>query len=179
MPNLDYTFAANPFGVTTPPLDYTNVHANTTKTTHGIAIAFNGKVCGRLQGWNTGGAKKRGHKQVFELNNRSFGRPVDTIPGIAQGYTIQATAMEMWGKEVEFIMGSTVRYTDLINQTAPFTADEFWHKGINLYETVSYLGCWLIDMDHSDYRGGEGADATYTTNVSFAYTARILTRHSV
>jgi hypothetical protein len=178
MPNLDYAFAANPFGVTTPPLDYSNRHANTTKTTHGIAIAFGGKVVGRLQGWNTGGAKKRGGKHVYELNNRSFGRPVDAIPGIATGYSISATAMEMWGKEVEFIAGATTRYTDLISQTAPFTADEFWHKGINLYETWSYLGCWLTDMDHTDYRGGESADGTYTSNVNFIYVARVYTKHS-
>lgn len=174
--NLDYTFAANPFGVQSPPLDYTHQHANTTKTYHGIAMAFNGRVVGRLQSWSTAGAKKRNAKPVFELNNKTFGRPVDTIPGIAQGYTIAASAMEMWGKEIEFVAGSTTRFVDLISQTAPFTADEFWHKGSSLYETWSYLGCWLTDMD-ADAWTSEG-DAMYKSNVNFAYTARVYTRHS-
>jgi hypothetical protein len=178
MANLDYQkFASNPFGVVTEPLNYQHPHAPTEKTYHGIAISFNGAVVGRVQSWSNKGGKTREVNHVYELNNRTFGRPVDAIPGIAKGYTITATAMELWGKEIEYMIGSSTRYIDLISQTAPFSAEEFWHRGTNPYETWSYLGCWMTDMDQSDFRAD--GDARITTTVNFTYTARTHIQHAL
>ncbi|MFA5135488.1 MAG: hypothetical protein WC505_06920 [Patescibacteria group bacterium] len=175
---LDYAkYASNSVGVVTEPLNYTHPQAPTEKTYHGIAISINGAVVGRVQSWNNKGGKTREASHVYELNNRTFGRPVDVVPGVAKGYTIAASALELWGKEIEFILGSSTRYIDLVSQTAPFTAEEFWHRGSNPYETWTYLGCWMTDMDQSEFKSD--GDAKVTTNVNFTYTARMHIQHSI
>lgn len=168
---LDYTkFAGNKFGQQVEPLDYSVARPISSKTYHGITLVVNGTVLGRVQGWNNSGAYTRAGVHVFELSNRTFGRPIDYVPGIASGYTINATVAELWGSEIEIQTGAANRYTDLISQTRPFEAQEFWFKGSAPYEVWTYLGCWLQDRNESDYRAD--GDTRVIANFNFAYVAR-------
>jgi hypothetical protein len=174
MSNLDYEYAGNPYGQIVQPLDYTDPYAMTTKTWHGISLVVNGKVLGRVQSWNNSGAYSRPVEHVFELNNRTFGRPVDAIPGKLDGYTIAASMAEMWGAEVEIQTGSPTRYIDLIDQTRPFQSQEFWFRGADIYEVISYLGCWMSDRNYQTEFSVDG-NLRVVTNFNFSYVARILT----
>lgn len=167
----DYTkFAGNAFSQTTEPLDYSDKYAPTAKTYHGIALVVNGNVLGRVQSWSNSGAYNREGNHIHELNNRTFGRPVDYVPGIATGYTISAQVAELWGAEIEIQTGSTNRYIDLISQTRPFQAQEWWFRGVAPYEVWTYLGCWLQDRNESEY--SSTGDTRVLSNFNFAYVAR-------
>ncbi len=176
---LDYgTFAGNQFGTQVEPLDYTNPQTPTIKTFHGITLVANGKVLGRIQNWNNAGAYTRQGAHVREINNRTFGRFVDYIPGVAEGYTIAASMAEVWGGELEIQTGGTRRYIDLISQTAPFEAQEFWFRGAGSpYEVWTYLGCWLTDANYNDFTV-EG-DLRILRNFQFAYVSRVRTGGTV
>jgi hypothetical protein len=168
---LDYTkFAGNKFNQLVEPIDYSVGRPIAAKTYHGITLVVNGNVLGRIQNWNNSGAYSRNGEHIFELNNRTFGRPVDYTPGIAQGYTINASVAELWGSEIELQTGATSRYVDLISQTRPFEAQEFWFKGSEPYEVWTYLGCWLQDRNESDY--SSTGDTRVIANFQFAYVAR-------
>ena len=170
----DYTkFAANAYGQVTEPLDYTDKHAPTSKTYHGITLVVNGNVLGRVQTWNNNGAYTREAAHVYELNNRTFGRPVDIVPGVASGYSITAQLAELWGSELEIQTGSATRYIDLISQTKPFQAQEFWFRGTEAYEVWSYLGCWMTDANENEYSAQQ--DARVLRNFTFSYVSRVHT----
>jgi len=167
----DYTkFAGNPFNQQVEPIDHSVKYAPTTKTYHGIALVVNGNVLGRVQSWDNTGAYSRNGVHVFELNNRTFGRPVDYVPGIITGYSISAQVAELWGAEIELQTGSSSRYIDLISQVRPFEAQEFWFRGAEPYEVWTYLGCWLTDRNETGYTSD--GDTRVLSNFHFAYVSR-------
>ncbi len=153
-PLLDYSqFAANPFGVLVRPLDLDDPDAPTSKTYHGITIEANGAVLGRIQSWNVAGAYTREGEHVYELNNRTWGRPVDYVPGRATGYNITATVAELWERELEVQLGLAAprtQFVDLIDQTAPFTCREFWFRGATIYRVWTYRGCWFTNRNEEN-----------------------------
>ena len=163
-------FAGNPFNQVVEPIDYSVQYAPTSKTYHGITLVVNGNVLGRVQSWDNSAAYKRAGTHVFELNNRTFGRPIDYVPGIAEGYTINAEMAEMWNAELEIQTGSTTRYIDLISQVRPFEAQEFWFRGSNPYEVWTYLGCWMQDAGETAYQ--KDGDTRVIRNFQFAYVSR-------
>jgi len=171
MPGLDYSRnAGNAFNVAVEPLDYSVQDAPTGKTWHGITLVVNGFVLGRIQTWDNTGAYTRDVTPTYELNNRTFGRPVDQIPGRGTGYSISASVAEMWGREIEIQTGSTSRYIDLVSQVRPFEAQEFWFRGNAPYEVWTYLGCWLTDRNETGYNV-EG-DTRVMANFQFNYVSR-------
>jgi len=174
----DYgVFAGNKFGVQSTPIDFDAVDAPTSKTYHGITLAVNGKVIGRVQGWNTTGAYARKGEHIYELSARTWGKPVDYVPGHWEGLTIVATVAEMWYKEIEAQLGivdAGFRISDLIEQGAPFTAHEFWFRGRDAspYNIWVYRGCWLTDRNESDYTST--GNARVVANFNFSYVSRQL-----
>ena len=173
-PELNYeTFAGNPFGVLAPPIDFDATDAPTSKTYHGITIAVDGNVVGRIQNWNTSGAYTREGVHIYELNDKTWGLPVDYVPGRATGFTIAATVAEMWDKEIEAQLGITVpgnQIWNLIHQNRPFTAHEFWFRGVATYRIWKYRGCWLTDRNETDYTSA--GDARVIANFNFNYVSR-------
>jgi len=166
-------FAGNPYGQTSSKLDYEHDHAPTSKTYHGIAISVEGNVIGRIQSWDTTGAWARGGEHVYELSDLTWGKPVDYVPGRWEGLTIAATVAEMWNKEIDVQLGLGNRSTqlnDLIEQTKPFTAHEFWYRGVAEYRIWVYRGCWLTDRNETAYEA-EG-NARVIANFNFNYVAR-------
>lgn len=178
MASLDYTkFAGNNFNQQVEPLDYNVPHPISVKTFHGITLVVNGNVLGRIQSWSNSGAYTREGEHVYELNNRTYGRPVDFVPGRATGYSINGKVAELWGSEIEFQTGSTARYIDLVSQVRAFEAQEFWFRGAEPYEVWSYLGCWLTDRNEDDYIA-EG-NTRVLANFNFSYVSRQHTAGSV
>jgi len=165
-------FATNPFGQISTPLDYRHEHAPYSKTYHGITIAVDGAVIGRIQSWDTTGAWARGGEHVYELSDRTWGKPVDYVPGKWEGLSITASVAEMWEKEIEIQLGISAdqQLNDLIEQNRPFTTHEFWFKGSAQYRVWVYKGCWLTDRNETAYSAD--GNARVIANFNFNYVAR-------
>jgi len=170
---LNYAlFANNPYGVLTTPLVYDSPDgAPTTKTYHGITIEVDGAVVGRIQTWHPSGAYSREGELVYELNNLSWGLPVDYVPGRATGFTVTATVAEIWNAEIEVQLGlGDEQFAHLVEQNHPFTCREWWFRGVSEYRIWTYLGCWLTDANEENFTA-EG-NARVMRNFSFTYVSR-------
>lgn len=178
--SLNYTpFASNPFGAFADRIDFRNAQAPTSKTYHGITIEVAGNVLGRIQSWNVAGAYNREGEHVYELADLRWGKPVDYVPGRATGFNIDATVAELWENEIEIqlSLGNT-QFDDLIQQTYPFTAKEFWFRGtLGQYRVWTYDGCWLTAANEEGFTV-EG-NARVIRSFSFNYVSRLLTASAV
>lgn len=162
------------FGKQIQKLDSFAPDAPTAKTYHGLTIQVQNRVIGRIKSWQPTAYSREG-AHVYELNVDSFGRPVDYVPGIATGFTIAFTRVELWTEELEVVFGLTSTsqvWDDLTDQTRPFTIDEFLFRGTSLYRQWQYRGCWFQDRneDAADAQG----DAIYTVNATVAYIQRVM-----
>jgi len=162
------------FGKAVQKMDSFAADAPTAKTYHGLTIQVNNRVIGRIKTWQPTAYSREG-SHVYELNVDSFGRPVDYVPGIATGFTLAFTRVELWTEEIEVALGLTSASTvwdDLTDQTRPFTIDEFLFRGTTLYRHWQYRGCWFQDRneDAADSQG----DAIYTVNATVAYIQRVM-----
>jgi len=174
-PELNREFAGNPFGVIARPINFDAEDAPTSKTYHGITISVDGNVIGRVQNWDTTGAYAREGEHVYELNNLTWGKPVDYVPGRWTGLSISATVAEMWNAEVEVQIGLVApgqQIADLIHQNRPFTAHEFWFRHVAIYRIWAYRGCWLTDRNEKAY--ARDGNARVIAKFNFNYVSRQL-----
>ena len=175
-PGTDYQpFAGNRYGVLADQINWESQDSPTSKTYHGITISVNGAVLGRVQSWDTSGAYARGGEHVYELNNRTWGNPVDYVPGRWEGLTIAASVAELWDHEIEAQFGITnpgAQIADLIEQTRAFTAHEFWFRGAATYRIWTYRGCWLTDRNETAFT--QDGNARVMANFNFSYVSRQL-----
>lgn len=184
----------NQYGVRTRPLYYntgaisnldtntsTRVDATQTKTYHGILVSMssgrsgnNGRAfqnpLGRVQSWAPQMYARSG-QHVFEIGARSWGRPVDYVPGPGTSYTIDCTRVELWGDEIELNVGPR-RWTDLVSQRDPFQVTEALFRGNDVYQTFTYHGCWFTTRNEEYTAEGNGK---IIVNCSIAFTSRIQT----
>jgi hypothetical protein len=162
------------FGKAVQKLNSFAPDAPTAKTYHGLTIQVDNVVIGRIKSWQPT-AYSRATAHVYELNVDSFGRPVDLVPGVASGFTIAFSRVELWMHEIEVELGLTSTsqvWDDLTDQTRPFTIDEFLYRGTSLYRHWQYRGCWFQERneDTADAQG----DAIYTVNATVAYIQRVM-----
>lgn len=177
----------NQFGVQTRPLYYNTgaisnldtpanrVDATLTKTYHGILISFSGggktsQPLGRVQSWAPQMYTRSG-EHVFEIGARSWGRPVDYVPGPGTNYTIEFSRVELWANEIELSVGAR-RWTDLVSQRDPFQITEALFRGKKVYQSYSYHGCWFTSRNEEYQAEGNGK---VIVNGSLAFTSRIQT----
>lgn len=149
--------ATNEYNVTVPP-----TFLELTKTYHGCAIvAQNGNIVGRIQSYTPNFAA-RTITPLYELNFLTFGRPIDNVPGIEAGRSIDIERVEVWGSEMERAFGHEAddigqQWQDLCDQTLPFILQEAWFKGPTRYLTWEYLGCWFTSNSNGSFAAtGEG-----------------------
>ena len=169
MPNPT-PYATNSFAVKTQPVDYTKTFVPTTQMYHGGTIAVNDKIVGRITNWQPAGAYTREGNHVYELNNNTWGLPVDYVPGRATGFNITFTRTEVWFQELELALGYAGVWNNLTDQTYPFTAREYLFRGAALYRTWAYLGCWFTEKNPSEWTS-EG-DGRITVGCAMAYVSR-------
>jgi hypothetical protein len=137
----------------TVPIDFDAAYAPTTQTYHGFSIQIDGVQIGRITEW-TPQAMDREMTHVFELNARTWGQPVDLVPGRATQFTLSFARAEVWGEEVEKAFGETDVYALLIDQNAPFQIDEVYSKGAGqIYRQYKYLGCWFNSKTFDAFSG--------------------------
>ena len=163
-------YATNAFGIQTPGLDFTVPDAPTTKTYHGASIVVDGNIVGRITSWNPSGAYTRAVNLVRELSHVTWGRPVDIVPGISEGYTIAFTRVEVWEQEIELTLGYSSVWDDLADQDRPFTIFEYLFRGAALYRVWRYAGCWFSDRNE-DAQTADG-DGIFRANCTLMYVQR-------
>jgi len=148
--------ASNNFGVLSTPLNLSDQYAPTTQTYHGFSIQVSGVTIGRLTEW-TPQALDRDVTLLYELNAKTWGQPVDAVPGKANTFTVGFGRAEVWGEEIEKAFGETDAYTLLVNQSTPFAIDEVFLRGTSLYRRYRYLGCWFNSKSWDAFTSdGEG-----------------------
>jgi len=156
MPDIN-PFGNNLHGVRVKPLDYTHQHTPSMKVYHGMSLAVNGSVVGRIQSFQPTNAYNRKVTPVYELSAYTWGQPVDAIPGGSEGlYTASITRGEVWNQELEITCGYTDVWETLSDQTRPFTLNEYWFKGKDVYQIWEYTGAWFTEKNFADAWEAEG-----------------------
>ncbi len=159
------------FGKPVQKLDSFALDSPSAKTYHGLTIQVNNRVIGRITSWQPT-AYSRDGVHIYELNVDSFGRPVDYVPGVATGFTIAFSRVELWTEEIEIALGyGSLVWDDLTDQTRPFTIDEFLFRKDVLYRHWQYKGCWF--QDRNEEAATSQGDAIYTVNATVAYIQRV------
>lgn len=165
--------STNPFGVEVTPLDFTVNDAPTTKIYHGASIVVNGNIIGRIQSWHPAGAYNRAGTHIYEVSHRTWGLPVDYVPGRAEGFNIAVTRVEVWNAEFERAVGlSDAQFNTLMDQNRPFTIDEFLFRGNDgaPYRVWRYQGCWFADKNE-DAQTADG-DGVFRVTATINYVSR-------
>ena len=162
-------YGGNVHGVRAVPLDLDATGAPTVKTYHGVTIAVDGKIIGRITSWNPNPYTREG-MHVFEVSNLTWGKPVDYVPGKGGDWTISCGRTEVWNQELEIALGYGGVWSDLTEQDRPFTAQEYWYRGTTIYRVWSYSGCWFQDRSEDGVEN-EG-DAIVRTNPTIAFVSR-------
>lgn len=164
------TFASNQFGVERAELDFTNDESPTVQMYHGGSIAVGNHVIGRITSWQAAGAYNREGTHIYEVSQKSWGLPVDYVPGRATGFNVTWTRNEVWTQELELTLGFNAVWQDLTDQTAPFTAKEFLYRGATAYRTWAYRGCWFTEKNPAEW-SAEG-DGIINVSCNMAYVSR-------
>lgn len=136
-------FATNSFGVRVNPIDTTQPGTPTTMYYHGGSIVVNNKIIGRIKSWQPSGAYTREGTHIYEVSRETWGLPVDYVPGRATGFNITFTRSEVWTQELELALGYRALWSNLTDQTYPFTSYEYLFRGSTPYRTWLYSGCWF------------------------------------
>jgi len=163
-------FGTNAHNVTVKGMDYTADGSLTSQTIHGLTVAVDGKVIGRISSWQPQPGTRAG-EHVYELSYHTFGRPVEWVPGKVEGYTVSATRAEIWSGEFEKVVGfSGQPFDDLADQDRPFVADEYLLKGPGtIYRWIKYTGCWFTTLDQDPMTVD---DPSLKVNAEIAYVSR-------
>ena len=148
----------------------------TTMVYHGMSIAVktpggNSVEIGRVQSWNPQGMTRAvTHKR--EISKTDFGRPVDIIPGVADGYTVSMSRIEVWNNELELVLGYKEPWRDLMDQTFPVDFYEFLYKGNQLYRCWVYPNAWCQSYSRQDISAD--GDGIISVNADFAHMPKLL-----
>jgi hypothetical protein len=185
MATLNNTYAPTPQGSIVQQMEWGKHEAvlPRQKIYHGMDIAVEGPngryLIGRIQSW---APQQRTRQAVhkWELNSRTFGRPVDLIPGRAEGYSISLSRAEVWGQEIEKVFGlvdSGNLLRDLMDVRWPITLYEYLYRGEGkLYSLWQYPQCWITNYGESDF-SAEG-DGVITTNLELMHLPRLLVQYN-
>lgn len=148
----------------------------TTMVYHGMSIAVkapggNAIEIGRVQSWNPQGMTRQVvHKR--EISKTDFGRPVDIIPGVADGYTISMSRVEVWNNELEIVLGYKDPWRDLMDQQWPVDFYEFLYKGNSLYRCWVYPNAWCQSYNRQDISAD--GDGIISVTADFAHMPKLL-----
>lgn len=172
----DYKPSTNQYGIISPSLDFEarKGYVPESKIWHGLSIAVgngaNRVQVGRLQSWNVD-AMTRQVTQKYELSAETFGRPVESVPGRAEGYSISVQRVELWENELEKALGYPDVFADLMDVRWAVDLYEYLYKGKSLYRLWKYPVCWMNNLQEIE-KGADG-DGIITASASFTYLPRI------
>lgn len=164
--------AQNSAGAVASAIDFNKAHTPVQQIYHGGTIKKGGKTIGRVLTWEAT-PLTRDVTHRFEVNGATWGVPVDIVPGKTSGYSITMTKNEIWGNELELMLGYSDVWENLTNQNYPFTASEVLFKGTAIYRQWDYYGCWFTEKNPNAWEA-EG-DGNIMINCGLAYLRRFKT----
>lgn len=173
---MSYQPSTNQYGISALQLDFEGHkgYVPETKIWHGLSIAVgsgnNQRQVGRLQTW-TPDAMTRTVTQKYELSAETFGVPIDSIPGRAEGFTLSTSRVELWGNELELALGYPDVFSTLMDMRWAVDLYEYLYKGKELYRLWKYPVCWMNNLQEID-KGADG-DGIITATANFTYLPRI------
>jgi hypothetical protein len=167
----------NRLGITVPGLDYQGHvgYVPDVITYAGLTIAVGGangtpQAIGRVQSWQRD-AITRTQTMKWELSREAFGRPIEIIPGKADGYAISVERIELWSMEMEIALGYPAVFSDLMDMRWSVDLYEYKYRGNDLYRLWKYPNCWMSSLGEGQ-PSSEG-DGIYIGTASFSYLPRI------
>ena len=155
------------------PVDFDAPYAPTTMTYHGFSIQVENATIGRITEW-TPQQLDREVVHISELNAKTWGQPVDIVPGRATNFTLSFGRAEVWGEEIEKAFGEADPYTLLTNQNAPFAIDEVYLRGNQLYRQFRYLGCWFTNKSADAFSAEGDGVVRVSGEIAFVNKIRIV-----
>jgi hypothetical protein len=164
-------FGQNPSGAAATKIDFDKEGSPTIQMYHGGTIQVNGKVVGRITSWQPSGAYTREGNHVYEVNADTWGVPVDYVPGRTTGYNISFTKNEIWGNELELMLGYSSVWENLTDQNYPFKASEMLYKGTTLYRRWDYYSCWFTEKSPAAWESS--GDGIINVSCGLAYVRRV------
>lgn len=170
MPELA-EFASNTHSVRVKPIDFNADGSVSSKTYHGATIVVNDKIIGRISSWNPQVYSRPG-THVYELSYRTYGRPIDYVPGRSEGYTASISRTEVWNEELEITLGFGAVFADLADQDRPWTTHEYLFRGYDVYRLWKYSGCWFQDKNEDAY--STDGDSIVRLTATVAFVSRVL-----
>lgn len=160
-------YATNNFGVNSTPIDYSQAYTPSLMTYHGGSICVNNNIVGRITEFQSAGAYTREGNHVYEVNNNTWGLPVDYVPGRATGFNITMTRNEVWSQELEIALGYPAVFNNLTDQNYPFVANEYLFKGTNVYRAWTYYSCWFMEKNPSAWSASGDGICSVTCNMAY------------
>lgn len=167
----------NRLNISSPQLNYKDYpnYVPDLMTYSGLTIAVGGsdgsyKAIGRIQSFARD-AMTRTLTQKKELNRDTFGRPIETVPGVADGYTMTIERLEIWEMEFEIALGYPFVFADLMDQRWSVDLFEYRYKGDTLYRLWKYPNCWISSL--SDGQPSADGDGIYSASASLTYLPRV------
>lgn len=155
------------------PVNFDAPYAPTAQTYHGFAVQVDGVTIGRITDW-TPVSLDRDITPVYELNPKTWGQPVDQVPGKATTFQVAFSRVEVWGEEIEKAFGAQDVYSLLLDQNAPFTIDEFYSRGNVPYRLFRYLGCWFSSKSVDGFSSEGDAIIKISGDITFVNRVRII-----
>lgn len=157
---------------------FENGYAPLTQTYHGFSIEVQGITIGRITEW-TPMQMSRPATLVRELNARTYGQPVDIVPGVEENFTLAFARAEVWGEDIEAAFGLTDpgdAFELLINQRRPFEISEVYkrYQGEILRE-YKYVGCWFTSKNTAQFTA-DGGDSIIKVDGEIMFVNRIKTK---
>lgn len=167
----------NRLGIVGTQLDYKG-HAGYVPdviTYSGLTIAVGGadgkpQAIGRIQSWNRD-AMTRTMTMKWELSRESNGRPIEIVPGKADGYSISIERIEIWEQEFEIALGYPFVFADLMDMRWSVDLLEYKYRGDELYRLWKYPNCWINSL--SEGQPSSEGDGIYIASASLNYLPRI------
>lgn len=166
-------FNTNAYGVQVQPLDYSVADAPTIQTYHGASIVANGNIIGRISSFQAENPYNRGGTHIYEVSNKTWGLPVDYVPGKSEGFTMAIARAEVWQQEMEIALGFGAVFENLTDQTRPFTITEYLFRGQTVYRIWQYSGCWFNDKNIDAYDASGDGIIKVTAKISYVSRHRI------
>lgn len=177
MPEYSSEMLRNRLGITGTQLDYEG-HAGYVPdviTYSGLTIAVGGqdgkpKAIGRIQSWQRD-AMTRTITPKWELSKEANGRPIELVPGKADGYTITIERIELWEQEFEIALGYPLVFSDLMDMRWSVDLFEYKYRGNELYRLWKYPNCWINSL--SEGQPSSEGDGIYIASAGFNFLPRI------
>lgn len=100
------------------------IPSTTIRTSHAISIKAGSLVIGNIQSWSP--SQSRAITPQYEIDAVGVGLPLEQVPGVASGLTIQIARYDLYTSKMEEVWGTPKPFWMLTDQHNPIDVEEKW-----------------------------------------------------